>query len=317
MRIAVFGTGGVGGYFGGRLAQAGAEVIFIARGEHLRAIQSSGLTVSDGAGNGFVIHPAQATDDPAQVGVVDMILVGVKTWQLAAAIKAMPPLLGPETFILPLLNGIEAPTELAAAVGAQRVLGGLCTLISYLVAPGEIRTLRAAGGLQFGELDNQRSTRVQQLEALFQRAENVNVEVPPNIQAAMWQKFCIIAPWSGLGAVTRAPIGVFRSQPETRELLRRAIQEVYDVARATQIDLAPNIVQQTIERLDKIAVEGTASMQRDIMAGRPSELEAQSGAVVRYGAAVGVATPVHQFIYATLLPLERRACGQVQWAPIE
>jgi 2-dehydropantoate 2-reductase len=312
MRIAVFGTGAVGGYFGGRLAQAGEEVIFIARGKHLQALRRHGLQVDSVKGD-FVVQPVQATDDPAQVGVVDVVLVGVKAWQVPEAAQAMRPMVGPDTFVVPLQNGVEAPTQLAAVLGAQHVLGGLCRIISFILGPGHIRHAGIEPYVAFGELDNQASERAERLRQAFARAAGVTVEIPPDIQVAMWEKFLFIASFSGVGAVTRAPAGVLRSVPETRQLLEQAMCEIFAVARAREIALPGDLVEQTMAVVDGLPPDGTASMQRDIMEGRPSELASQNGAVVRLGQEAGIATPLHHFIYHSLLPLELQARGQVQF----
>jgi len=311
MRIAVFGTGGVGGYFGGRLAQAGEEVIFIARGEHLRAMQANGLRVDSIKGD-FVIQPVQATDDTSRVGKVDMILVAVKAWQVMEAAPAMKPMLGEETGVIWLGNGVDAPAQLAAELGAEHVLGGLTQISAVIAAPGHIRHVGIEPLIAFGEMDGRPSQRVDALRQAFERA-GVKVVTPADIQAAMWEKFVFIASISGVGAVTRAPAGVLRSVPETRQMLQRAIAEVTQVARARKINLPEDIIAKTLAFIDGMAPGVLASMQRSIMEGRPSELGAQNGAVVRMGLEVGVPTPVHEFIYASLLPQELKARGEIQF----
>ncbi len=311
MRIAIFGTGGAGGYFGAQLARAGEEVIFIARGEHLQAIRTHGLHVETPQGE-IVIQPAQAGDDPAQVGVVDAVIVGVKTWQVADAARAMQPLIGPDTFVVPLQNGVEAPSQLAAALGARHVLGGLCGTISWVVGPGRIRSIGQAHFIKFAELDRRPSERAERLRQAFERA-GVKVEVPPDIHVALWEKFLFVVPFGGVGAVTRAPAGVIRALPETRRMLDQAMREIFVVARAHQVALAEEIVEKTLAFVDSLAPSGTASLQRDIVDGKPSELEAWNGAVVRLGQAADVATPLHTFIYHSLLPLELRARGRLQF----
>jgi 2-dehydropantoate 2-reductase len=311
MRIAVFGVGGVGGYFGGRLAQAGADVVFIARGAHLQALQTDGLHVESVLGD-FVVQPVQATDDPTHVGVVDAVLVGVKTWQVSEAAETMRPLIGPATCVVPLQNGVEAPAQLAAVLGASHAVGGVCGLESFVTAPGHIRHASAVPFVKFGELSNHPSARLEQLRQAFVRA-GVTVDIPPNIQAALWMKFLFITPCSGIGAMTRAPIGIWRSLPETRQMSAQVVHEVLAVAHAQGIVLPADALHTTMRLLDSVSPEATVSMQRDIMAGRPSELEAQIGAVIRLGQPAGVATPLHAFIYGSLLPMERRARGQVQF----
>jgi 2-dehydropantoate 2-reductase len=306
MRVAVFGTGGVGGYFGGRLAQAGEEVVFIARGQHLAAIREQGLQVSSVAGD-FIVQPAAATDTPASVGPVDLILVGVKAWQVNNAAEAMRALVNPETMVLPLQNGIEAPQRLAETLGQQHVLGGLCRILAFVAAPGHICHAGVEPYVAFGELDDRPSERTRRLQEALGRARGIRVEIPANIQVAMWSKFLFIASLSGIGAVTRAPIGEIRSYPETREMLIQAMEEIRAVAVRREIPLPGDIVATTLGLVDSVPAEGTTSMQRDIIEGRPSELDAQSGAVVRLGRQLGVEVPVHNFIFRALLPLERRA----------
>jgi 2-dehydropantoate 2-reductase len=312
MRIVIFGTGGVGGYFGGRLAQAGEDVTFIARGEHLQAMLTHGLRV-DSINGDFVVEPVKATDNPAQVGIVDVVLLGVKAWQVPEAAEAIRPMVGPETFVVPLQNGVEAPSQLAAVLGDEHVLGGLCGLITFIEKPGHIRHAGADPFIRFGELDNRPSERAERLRQAFDRALGLNVEIPPAIQVALWQKFLAITPWSGVGAVTRSPAGVFRSQPGTRRMLEQTMSEIYNVGRAHKIALPKDIIGKTMDILDSLPPEGTASMQRDIMNGRPSELEAQNGAVVRMGREVGVETPMNAFIYNSLLPMEMRARDELQF----
>jgi len=309
MRIAVFGAGGVGGYFGGRLAQAGEEVVFIARGEHLQALRTHGLRVDSVKGD-FVLQSVQATDDPGQVGVMDVVLLGVKAWQVPEAAQAMRPMVGPDTFVVPLQNGVEAPAQLVAVLGAQHVLGGLAKIISLKVGPGHIRHAGAEPYVAFGELDNLLSERAERLCQAFRRA-GVTVDIPPDIQAALWEKFLFIVSWGGVGAVTRAPIGVLRTVPEARQMLEQAMHEIFTVALARNIALPENVIGKTMAFMDRLPPDGTASLQRDIVEGKPSELASWNGAVVRLGQELGVATPLHAFIYHSLLPLELRARGQV------
>jgi 2-dehydropantoate 2-reductase len=306
LTFAVFGTGAVGGYFGGRLAEAGEDVRFIARGGHLAAIRERGLRVSSVDGD-FVIHPARVADDPAAIGPVDVVLVGVKAWQVPEAALALHPLLGERTFVVPLQNGIEAPDQLASVLGAERVLGGLCRILVFLDGPGHIRHTGVTPYIAFGELDGAKSDRVERLRAALAATRGITVDVPPDIGIAMWSKFLFITALGGIGALTRSPIGVLRSEPKSRELLRQALEEIQAVAVRNQVALPAETAAKTLAYIDTLPPEGTASMQRDIMEGRPSELEAQVGAVVRLGERLGLPVPVHRRIYDTLLPLERKA----------
>ena len=311
MRIAIFGAGSVGGYFGGRLSQAGEDVVFIARGEHLNTMLNQGLRV-DSINGDFVVQPVQATDDPSKIGKVDMVLVGVKAWQVSEAAEAMRPLIGPETFVLPLQNGLEAPAQLSEILGDQHVLGGLCGLFSSVMGPGHIVHAGYDPFVKFGELDNHRSQRIELLLDTFKRAE-VNAEIPPDIQVAMWMKFMFVTVFSGIGAVTRAPVGIWRSLPETRLMAELSLQEIIAVATARAISLPEEALQTIMTMYDGLVPQSTASLQRDVMEGRPSELEAQIGAVVRFGRQADVPIPQHTFIYRSLLPGELRARGQLQF----
>jgi 2-dehydropantoate 2-reductase len=345
MKIAVYGTGGVGGYFGARLAESGEDVAFIARGAHLDAIRRHGLRVDSVLGD-MRIDPARATDSPADVGPVDAVLLGVKTWQVAAVAPSLNSLLGPDTFVVPLQNGVEAAAVLAAELGAEHVVGGLCGGFCFVVGPGHIKHIGGATFVKLGELPprptardsgsaatagasprptardggsaatagrmSRPSVRVERLRAAFARAR-VDVEVPTDIRVAMWMKLMLVVPFGSVGAVARAPIGVLLGTPETRDLVERGMREIAAIARAEGITLAADAVAKTLVLLDGVTPSGTASMQRDIAAGKRSELDEWTGAVVRLGAKHGVPTPVHSFIYASLLPLERRARGELAW----
>lgn len=310
MRIAVFGTGGVGGYFGGKLAQAGEDVVFIARGEHLKAIRQNGLRVDSVLGD-FIVRPASATDSPAEAGAVDVVLVATKAWQVAEAAGAMKPLIGPQTAVVPLGNGIEHLDQLEKAVGREHLLGGLTRISAFIAGPGHIRHVGIQPYIAFGELDHRASERAAALRDAFARIPEIKVELPADIHLAMWEKFVFIAAVSGVGAVTRRPMGVYRSVPETRAMLSAALEEVVAVGRAQGVALAPDTAQRILAtNIDSAAPGVIASMQKDIMEGKPSELEAQTGAVIRLGRAGGVPTPTHAFLYASLLPMELQARGK-------
>jgi 2-dehydropantoate 2-reductase len=310
MHIAVVGTGGVGGYFGGRLAQAEQDVVFLARDAHLRAIQEHGLQVESVDGD-FVIRQAQATDDPARIGPVDLVLLAVKCWQVPQAIETMRPLMGAETFVVPLLNGVEAPEQLATAFGARRVLGGLCGLFSSVVGPGHIRNVFPRPFVTIGELDHAPSERCDHLRMAFERA-GVQASIAANIHAALWEKLMFVGPFGGVGAVTRVPVGVLRRQKETRSLLEGTMREVFVLARTHGVHVADEAVENALALIDHSPEQAAASMQRDIMAGRPSELESQLGVVVRLAHLAGVEVPLHTFLYASLLSQELMARGEIK-----
>jgi 2-dehydropantoate 2-reductase len=306
MKTVVFGTGGVGGYFGGRLAKNGVNVTFIARGAHLTAIHKSGLRVESVDGD-FTVYPAKATDSPESIGEADLILLATKAWQLDDAISQMKPLVGEHTMILPLLNGMEHMDKLFDTFGTKHVLGGLCRISAVIGEAGLIRHLGIKPLIAYGEWDHSKSERIQKLHALFNTTSGIIAEIPADIQTAMWEKFIFISGTSGVGAYTREPMGTYRSDPETRAMLFNAMNETAAVARARGVPIAENFVDATMQRIDTLPGDVTASMQKDIMAGRPSELNEQTGAVIRMGKAVGVPTPTHEKLLAALLPLEQKA----------
>lgn len=309
MRVIVYGTGAVGGYFGGRLAESGEEVWFIARGENLRALQSDGLRVESPKGN-FHLEQVQATEQVPQIEDVDVILVCVKAWQVPDTAQAIQPVVGPGTMVVPLENGVEAANQLSEVIGREHVLGGLCRIASQLAAPGFIRHLGIEPYIAFAELDGQPSQRSQRLLEAFRKA-NVTAEIPADIWVAIWMKFMFIASVSGLGAIARVPFGILRSTPGTRRLLQEVMQEIKAVAATEGVSLAADSVAKTMAMIDAMPETTTASMQRDIMEARPSELESQTGAVVRLGEKHAIPTPANRFIYDCLLPQELKARGAI------
>ena len=312
MRVAVYGSGGVGSYFGGRLAQIGQDVTFIARNENLSVLRSQGLKVGSIAGD-FSIDKINVTNNPAEVGIVDYVLCCVKTWQVQAAAKAMQPMVGPDTLVVPLQNGVEAPQHLASILDADKVLGGLCAIVAFQASPGHIKHSGANPLIRFGHLDNHADPRVNALSEIFNHCSGVKSSIPDDIVVAMWQKLMLITPWSGLGAVSRAPIGVLLEQQDTRDILTQAIEEIFQLGRAKGINLPDNSVNKTIAMLEGIPPNSTTSMQRDLVRGRPSELDAQSGAVVRLGHELDIDTPVNRFFLHGLRSLELRARGALSF----
>ncbi len=298
MRIAVFGTGGVGGYFGGRLARAAEDVTFIARGEHLRAIKEKGLKVDSTDGD-FVIYPAQATDDVSEVGEVDLVILGVKAWQVPEAARAIRPLLDPNTTVLPLQNGVDAVSQLVDELGSESVIGGLCRIVSYVVEPGHIRHAGFEPSIIIGEIDNRHTERIARIEQVFKHA-GLNISIAKDIQVALWTKFLFIASFSGVGAVANAPAGALRSDPKWRAQMLNAMKEIYALAYARGVKLPPDSIDKVMSAVDSLPDDATSSMQRDIAARKPSELESQNGAIVRMAREAGVEVPTHDLIYQTL-----------------
>ena len=308
MKVAIFGAGGVGGYFGGKLAQAGENVTFIARGEHLKVIQQNGLKVSSINGD-FLIQPAQVTDSTEAIDHVDLILLATKAWQLDSAIEKIKPLIGKSTAILPLLNGMEHIDALVSAFGKEHVIGGLCRISSFIESAGHIRHMGIQPIISFGELDNTKTKRIDAIYRIFSGMKNITAEIPADINIAMWEKFILISSTSGVGSISRMPINQCRDIPEFRNMLIQAMNETVNVARACGVMLAKDLVDGIMKRIDATPTGMLTSMQKDIMEGSPSELDNQIGAVIRMGKAVNVQTPIHEKIYAELLPLEQKARG--------
>jgi len=298
MRIVIFGTGGVGGYFGGRLARAGEDVTFIARGEHLGAIKTHGLRVDSSEGD-FVIYRAKATDNVGEVGETELVILGVKAWQVPDAARAIKPIVGPKTTVVPLQNGVDAVPQLVDELGAENVIGGLCRIVSFVVGPGHIRHAGFTPSIIIGELDNRRSERIETIEQVFKHA-GLDATIAADIQVALWTKFLFIASFSGVGAVADAPAGVLRSDPKWRAQMLSAMEEIYALAHARGVKLPPDSISKVMAAVDGLPEDATSSMQRDIAAGKPSEIESQNGSVVRMARESGVDVPTHTLIYETL-----------------
>ena len=295
IKIAVLGVGGVGGYFGGRLAAAGHDVSFVARGEHLQAMRRDGLTVESVAGD-FALESVVATDDPAEIGEVDYVLLGVKTWQLDAAIESLRPLVGPRTAVVTTQNGVDAPQQVADRLGRKAVLPGAVEVIAFLDGPGRVRHIGGPGKLTFGEWDNRPSERVERLREALQ-GSGLTAVLPADIWVALWSKFLALGSFGAIATVANAPYGVLRSRPGTRQLLVDSMNEIKQVAKATGVELPIDAIDNTLAFLDGLPAEGTTSLQRDINAGKPSELEAWTGAVVRIGQETGTPTPLNNLLY--------------------
>jgi len=309
VKIGIIGAGGVGGYFGGRWAEAGHEVHFLARGPHLDAMRRTGLRIESPAGDAEI--PVTATGTPEDIGPADLVVVCTKTWQLPAALEATTAMMGPGTVVFGLQNGVEAASELAATVGADHVLGGTCRIISYVAEPGVIRHVGIDPTVTFGEVTGGLTERVQRIADDLRGAVGAAIVASADIQVDLWKKFLFFAPVSALGSVTQVPIGAFRSVPEVRSILEEAIAEVLAVGRAQGVALTSEDADRAGAFIDTLPADGTSSMQRDFAEGRRTELEALSGALVRLGADVGVPTPAHSFLYGALLPLELKARGEL------
>lgn len=304
MNIVVYGTGGVGGYFGIRLAQSGQNVTFIARGKHLEAIQKNGLQLKSIKGD-FTLKNVNATDDVSTISNPDLILIATKTWQLEEVANKIQPILNDNTVVISLLNGADNTEKLAGILGEKHMLAGLCKIVSKIEEYGVINHMTIEPYIAFGELDNSHSTRVKEIKNIFDKAEIFN-QVPDNIQVAIWSKFLFITTISALGGLTRATLGEMRTQPEVRNLLLKTAEEIVAVANAKGIPLNEESIQKVFHFIDKLPYETTASLQRDIMEGRPSELDSQVGTIHKMGQELNISTPINSFIYHSLIITEKR-----------
>jgi 2-dehydropantoate 2-reductase len=298
MKIVVMGTGGLGGYFGGRLAQAGLDVTFIARGEHLAAIQERGLRVKSTHG-GFVVKPTNATDDPAAAGLAELILFCVKAYDAPDAAEQIKPLVSRGTAIIPVLNGIDHIALLGATVGAEHVLGGLAAITAHRLAPGVIEQVGALDRLEFGEMDGRSSERCEKLWHVLSQG-GFTVAVMTNVRERMWWKLVTLA-GVGLCSVVRTDVGVIFNTPKTAALAYAAMSEAVRVAQAQGVMLPDTLPDELVATL-RLAGADKPSMLIDLEHGRRLEVEWLNGAVSRYGKATGVPTPVNDFIYACLQP---------------
>jgi len=300
MKIGIVGTGGVGGYYGGLLVQAGQDVTLIARGAHLQAIREKGLQVKSVHGD-FVVSSVRATDSPAEVGPVDLVVVATKTYHTDEAARAIKPMVWPDTAVISLQNGVDAAERIGAVVGMEHLLGGATWLSAAIEAPGVIGQYSQFRRIALGELDGRITERARAIAAVLRKTP-ATVELVTNITQVLWTKFMFIASVSALGSLTRVPYGGYRHVPEARSLLTEAMGEVVEVARAKGITLEADVVPRTLAFIDGSPLDIKPSMQRDVEAGRVSELESMIGVIVRLGAELGVPTPVMRFTYAALKP---------------
>jgi 2-dehydropantoate 2-reductase len=303
--IAVVGAGGVGGLLAGMLASAGNDVRMLARGAALAAIRDQGIRLR-GPGVELAVPLTRVADDAAALGVADIVIVTVKTWQLAELGPRLAPLVGDHTIVIPTQNGVEASELLGRALGDDRVIGGVALMICWAERPGEIRWIGMQPSLKIGARSpGQRA----QVEACAQTLQTggINVLVTDQIEQARWTKLLFIAAYASVGAALRAPAGVVRKDPAARVRLEATMQEGAAVAAARGVALPPDAVAKAMQRIDSLPEDATASMHRDLLEGRPSELHELIGAVVRLGREAHVPTPVSAALYAQLEPLEHKA----------
>ena len=304
MNIVVFGAGGVGGYFGGKLAKAGFEVTFIARGNTLKAIKANGLQVKSIKGD-FKVYP-KVTDKISEVKDANLIILAVKSWQIEDIAKLLKPVIGKNTMVLPLQNGADNADRLREILIPENVLAGLCKIVSKIESPGVINHFAFEPEIVFGEYDNKKTERVKSLKAVFDKAEFKST-LSEDIHLDIWKKFLFIATYSGVGALTRSIIGELRKEEQIKSMLNQTAYEIVTIANAKGIPLKNSDIDMIMHVIDQLDPNTTASMQRDIMEGRPSELDNFNGYIVRTGKQLHISTPVNAFTYYCLLPQEKKA----------
>lgn len=300
MKIAIMGTGGVGGTLGGFLAKAGHEVSVIARGPHLAALRENGLSLN-GASGDFTVKVA-ATDDPSAIGPVDLVLFTVKTYHNPQAIPAIQPLVGPETAVLTIQNGVESAQQITAVVGEGHVLPGAFWSPSHIESPGVINVV-SPPRVTFGEAGARPGLSAQEIRGVLQNA-GINAEVIEDPTLMLWDKFVPFCAFASVTSASRTRIKRLMTFPEARNLLHAAVNEGVAVARAKGINLGDDLIERMESSFEGRPWDYQTSLHTDFDYGRPTEIDALNGAIVRLGREVGVPTPVHSFLYAVLLPLK-------------
>ena len=299
MRLLIVGAGGVGGYFGARLARAGVPVTLLARGEHLAAVQRDGLRVRSAVDGEWVVK-VEAVAEVTGLEPVDVVLFCVKSFDTEAAAAAIRPVVGPTTAVVSLQNGIDNEETLERVLGPGHAVGGVAYVFATIEAPGVIAH-RFAGHVVFGELDGRPSARLERLREAFVAA-GVRAELTPDIRRALWHKYVLISAQAGMTAITRAPIGVIRALPESRQMYRTIVRELVTLAAASGVDLGPHVVDDVMKAADGLAPEAYSSLHHDLSQGRRLELETLHGHAVRLGERLGVPTPMVFAVYAALKP---------------
>jgi 2-dehydropantoate 2-reductase len=297
MRIAIMGAGGVGGCLGGLLAKAGNDVSLIARGEHLEAIRANGLKLIRPDGE-FVVK-VDATDDPAEVGPVDLILYTVKTFHNRSVITTLKPLMGEETSIISLQNGVESHELLGSVLGPSNILPGAYWASAHIQTPGIISE-DVLSKLSFGEIEVTESLRALDIRKVFRDA-GIEADISTDPVQVLWQKFVVLSSLAGITSAAQTRASELLKFPDARKMFLDAMEEALAIGMARGIDLSENLAQESLEWIDTLP-DFQVSMHADFEAGRVTELDALSGAVIRLGKQIGVKTPVHSFFYSVLLP---------------
>jgi 2-dehydropantoate 2-reductase len=302
MKIAIMAAGAVGGYFGARLADAGHDVHFLARGRHLEAMRDNGLRIESDFGD-LHLKSLEASDDPANVGLADVILFAVKLWDTAAAAQACKPMLGNETAVISLQNGVESTAIISRELGPGHGLGGSAYISAAISEPGVIAHYGSFAKLVFGESDNRKSERALAFAAACQ-ASGIEAEIPDDFESAIWEKFITLVTLSGVTATTRRPIGEILADPDMAKIYRDTMMEIWRVGRAQGVNLPPDAVEKRMAHAAALPAAMTASTLKDLEAGGRLETPWLTGAVVRLGRELGIPTPVNETLNALLKPYE-------------
>ncbi len=302
MKFAVIGSGGVGGYFGGKLAKHGEDVWFLARGKHLDVMRAKGLTINSPDGN-WIIPPGKMTDNPMEIGDADVVLFCVKSYDTKSAARQIIPLLKDSTVIICLQNGVDNEEKIQSVIPRGTVFGGVSYIYSTITAPGVITHTPGPTRIVFGEVKKNETTSKQARQILetMTRA-GINASIAENIQTELWKKFVFISSVGGMTALTRLTLGEILAVDATKELLADAMRETEAVGRASGVSLPPAFTEQVLELLKKYDNNSRSSLYHDLVHRRPMEVEAFSGTVINYGKEFNIPTPVHRAIYAALLP---------------
>jgi 2-dehydropantoate 2-reductase len=306
MKIAIIGTGGVGGYFGGKMANAGFDVTFLARGKHLQALKAKGLTVKSTLVD-FHIHPAKVTGSIKEIETSDLIIIAVKAWQTWEISAELKSIVNENSTILPLQNGVLAFEELKEHFPEKNIINGLCKIFSKIESPGVISHFGITPTIVFGENDNSKSERIQRIKEVFEKS-GISSVISDDISSDVWKKFIPICV-SGLLAVTKTTYGELRELKETRQMMIGLLEEIYSLSQKIGIKIEPGFLEKSISFIDSFPYDSTSSLTRDVLEGKPSEIEYQNGTVVRLGKKYGVDMPINRFVYNCILPMEMKARG--------
>lgn len=299
MKIAVMGSGGVGGFYGGHLARGGCDVSFVARGAHLQALRERGLTIESEAHGDVHLPQVRVTDDPASIGTVDLVILAVKLWDIEDAAKKLKPIVGPHTAVLSLQNGVIKDDILRREFGDTAVMGGVGYVATHISRPGVIHQTGKLQRLLFGEYDGRRSARAEALLAAAQRT-GIDVELAADIRRTLWEKYVFLVGLSGSTTTMRLPIGPIRENPQTRAFLHDLMRETVAVGRAHGVALPQDYADQRLAFADTVAADMTSSMHHDLERGNRLEVAWLSGGVVQLGKAVNVPTPVNRAVWDVL-----------------